>query len=242
MASTLRLDKLLADTGRWSRKEARGLIRQGRVMVEGRAVRQPDWKADPEEADILVDGAPLGWSEHCYLMLNKPAGVLTATEDRRAPTVLDLVPAELRRPGLAPVGRLDKDTTGLLLLTDDGQLAHELLSPRRHVDKVYLAWVEGTGTEADRAAFRAGLTLEDGMKCLPAELENLEPGLCRVTVREGKFHQVKRMLASRGLPVRRLKRLAMGPLRLDETLTEGGVRPLTDGEMAALRKIGTGER
>ena len=134
------------------------------------------------------------------------------------------------------MGRLDKDTTGLLLITDDGALAHGLLSPRRHVDKVYLAWVDGAGTEEDCAAFARGIVLGDGTKCLPARLELPRPGLCRVTVREGKFHQVKRMLAGRGLPVKALKRVSMGPLKLDETLEEGRVRPLTEKEIAALRQ------
>ena len=232
----LRLDKILTDTGRWSRKESREVIRAGRVTVGGTVVRRPEQKADPQAEEIAVDGAPLGWSAHSYLMLHKPAGVLTATEDRSAPTVLDLVPAGLRRPGLAPVGRLDKDTTGLLLLTDDGALAHALLSPRRHVDKVYLAQIEGTVREEDCAAFRAGLTLGDGTKCLPAELEGLGPGCCRVTVREGKYHQVKRMLALRGLPVRALSRISFGPLRLDGALAPGQVRALTVAEIDALRR------
>lgn len=235
MNQLLRLDKLLADTGRWSRKEARDLLRQGRITCNGVVARRPDCKMDPEREEIRVDGELLHWSAHCYLMLNKPAGCLSATEDRSAPTVLDLVPPELRRPGLAPVGRLDKDTTGLLLLTDDGQLAHALLSPRRHVDKVYLARVDGTASEADCQAFQAGIILGDGTKCLPAQLELLEPGLCRVTVREGKFHQVKRMLASRGLTVQALKRQAMGPLTLDERLAPGEVRPLTEEELETLR-------
>ncbi|HIS51123.1 MAG TPA: rRNA pseudouridine synthase [Candidatus Onthomonas avicola] len=232
----LRLDKILTDTGRWSRKESREVIRAGRVTVGGTVVRRPEQKADPQAEEIAVDGAPLGWSAHSYLMLHKPAGVLTATEDRSAPTVLDLVPAGLRRPGLAPVGRLDKDTTGLLLLTDDGALAHALLSPRRHVDKVYLARIEGTVREEDCAAFRAGLTLGDGTKCLPAELEGLGPGCCRVTVREGKYHQVRRMLALRGLPVRALSRISFGPLRLDGALAPGQVRALTAAEIDALRR------
>lgn len=232
----LRLDKILTDTGRWSRKESREVIRAGRVTVGGTVVRRPEQKADPQAEEIAVDGAPLGWSAHSYLMLHKPAGVLTATEDRSAPTVLDLVPAGLRRPGLAPVGRLDKDTTGLLLLTDDGALAHALLSPRRHVDKVYLARIEGTVREEDCAAFRAGLTLGDGTKCLPAELEGLGPGCCRVTVREGKYHQVRRMLALRGLPVRALSRISFGPLHLDGALAPGQVRALTAAEIDALRR------
>ena len=236
MGKKLRLDKLLSDTGRWSRKEATDLIRGGSVTVDRVVVRQPEEKADPDTAAIAVDGAPLGWTAYRYLLLHKPAGYLTATEDACAPTVMDLIPAELRKAGLAPVGRLDKDTTGLLLITDDGALAHGLLSPRRHVDKVYLAWVDGTGTEEDCAAFAQGVVLGDGTKCLPARLELPRPGLCRVTVREGKFHQVKRMLAGRGLPVKALKRVSMGPLKLDETLEEGRVRPLTEQEIGALRQ------
>lgn len=236
MGKKLRLDKLLSDTGRWSRKEARDLIRGGSVTVDGVVLRQPEEKADPDTAAIAVDGVPLGWTAYRYLLLNKPAGYLTATEDACAPTVMDLIPAELRKAGLAPVGRLDKDTTGLLLITDDGALAHGLLSPRRHVDKVYLAWVDGAGTEEDCAAFARGIVLGDGTKCLSARLELPRPGLCRVTVREGKFHQVKRMLAGRGLPVKALKRVSMGPLKLDETLEEGRVRPLTEKEIAALRQ------
>ena len=236
MGKKLRLDKLLSDTGRWSRTEARDLIRGGSVTVDGVVLRQPEDKADPDTAAIAVDGVPLGWTAYRYLLLNKPAGYLTATEDACAPTVMDLIPAELRKAGLAPVGRLDKDTTGLLLITDDGALAHGLLSPRRHVDKVYLAWVDGAGTEEDCAAFARGIVLGDGTKCLPARLELPRPGLCRVTVREGKFHQVKRMLAGRGLPVKALKRVSMGPLKLDETLEEGRVRPLTEKEIAALRQ------
>ncbi|MCD7761417.1 MAG: rRNA pseudouridine synthase [Clostridiales bacterium] len=237
MEKTLRLDKLLADTGRWSRKEARALIRQGRLTVDGKATRQPELRVDPSAVGLAVDGEPICWSRHVYLLMNKPSGVLTATEDRHAPTVLDLVPEELRRPGLSPVGRLDKDTTGLLLLTDDGALNHALLSPKRHVDKVYLARIDGTISGDDVAAFRAGLTLEDGTVCLPAELEGLEPGLCRVTLREGKFHQVKRMLASRGLPVQALRRVSMGPLIMDETLPEGAVRPLKTEEVSALLSL-----
>lgn len=238
MGKLLRLDKLLADTGKWSRKEAKELLKQGRVTVNGAVVRQGDRKTDPEQDAVCADGQRIGWSEFIYLMLNKPAGYLTATEDRHAPTVLDLIPQELRRPGLAPVGRLDKDTVGLLLLTDNGPLAHQLLSPRHHVDKTYLAWVKGAGTEEDRQAFADGITLEDGTKCLPAGLDFPAEGLCRVTVREGKFHQVKRMLASRGLPVQKLKRLSMGPLLLDESLKEGEIRPLSSQEVDALLQCG----
>lgn len=239
MAKLLRLDKLLADTGRWSRKEAKELLRQGRVAVDGVVARQGDKKVDPERERVTVDGTAVNWSEYTYLMLNKPAGYLTATEDRSTPTVMDLIPGELRKNGLAPVGRLDKDTVGLLLITDNGPLAHQLLSPRHHVDKQYLAWVDGTGCEEDCAAFEQGIVLEDGTKCLPARLELLGPGLCKVTIREGKFHQVKRMLASRGMPVRQLKRVTMGPLILDERLEEGQVRPLSVEEINALLDAGT---
>ena len=167
--------------------------------------------------------------------MHKPAGVLTATEDKRQPTVLNLIPETYRRRDLAPVGRLDKDTEGLLLLTDDGELTHRLLSPKYHVDKVYYARVDGVPDAADAAAFAAGLLLGDGLQCLPAKLELLGGDACLVTLREGKFHQVKRMLASRGKPVLYLKRLAMGPLTLEDTLPAGQCRPLTEEEISALR-------
>lgn len=171
-------------------------------------------------------------------MLHKPAGVLSATEDRSQPTVLDLLPPEMKRRGLFPVGRLDKDTTGLLLLTDDGPLAHGLLSPKKHVDKVYLARVDGQVDGADAAALAAGLTLGDGTVCLPAGLEPLGDGsTCLVTLQEGKYHQVKRMLAARGKPVLTLHRLRMGPLTLDEGLKPGKWRFLTPRERAELRGL-----
>ena len=230
----IRLDKFLADTGRWSRKEAKELLRQGRVRLAGAVEKDAAAKVDPQLDAVTVDGEAVAWAQFRYLMLYKPEGVLTATEDRRQKTVLDLLPPEYS--ALFPVGRLDKDTTGLLLLTDDGELAHHLLSPKHHVDKVYLARIDGTADDADAAAFRQGLTLGDGTVCLPAELEPLEPGWCRVTLREGKFHQVKRMLAARGKPVLALKRLSMGALRLDEGLKPGEFRPLTAAEIDLLKK------
>ena len=174
--SLQRLDKLMAATGRWSRREAKELIRQGRVLVNGLPARSGEEKADPEAAAILVDGTDLGYSRFTYVMLNKPAGVLSATEDPRQGTVLDLLAPELRRRGLFPVGRLDKDTEGLLLLTDDGELAHRLLSPKFHVDKVYYARLDRPLGEADRTAFQEGLTLEDGLRCLSADLRLLGTG------------------------------------------------------------------
>ena len=233
-----RLDKLLTSTGRWSRSEAKRLVKEGRVLVNGHLAASPEEKYDPETVSLAVNGEAVPLRRFVYVMLHKPAGVLSATEDGRGKTVLELLPPEYRKRGLFPVGRLDKDTEGLLLLTDDGALAHELLSPKKHVDKVYYARVEGELTEADSRAFAEGMTLGDGLVCLPAGLEILTAGEkseALVTLREGKFHQIKRMLAARGKPVVYLKRLSMGTLRLDETLPKGGWRELTEGEAVALR-------
>ena len=229
-----RLDKIISATGKKSRREVREMVRQGRVLVDGKPAPAADMKVDPQTAVILLDGEPLGYEKFTYVMLHKPAGVLTATEDRRQETVLDLLPPELRRRALSPVGRLDKDTEGLLLLTNDGQLAHRLLSPKSHVDKVYYARVDGALEPGDIAAFAAGMTLGDGLECLPAGLEILSPTEALVTLREGKFHQVKRMLAARGKPVLYLKRLSMWRLRLDPALAPGAWRMLTEEERSAL--------
>ena len=236
MDKQIRLDKLLADTGRWSRKEAKLLLKQGRVQVDGVVERSADRKVNPLVTCVTADGQRLGWAEFHYLMLHKPAGVLSATEDRHQKTVLDLLPEEFG--DLFPVGRLDKDTEGLLLLTDDGDLAHRLLSPRHHVDKIYYARTEGTVTDEDIRAFAEGITLGDGTVCRSAGLECMGEGECLVTLREGKFHQVKRMLASRGKPVTYLKRLSMGSLKLDADLGAGEWRPLTEEEVAALKAEG----
>ena len=237
-----RLDKLLSDTGRWSRREVKELVRRGRVLVDGAPALRPEDKWDPALVSIRVDGEEVRCVPFVYLMLHKPAGLLTATEDKKQKTVLDLLPGHLQRRGLFPVGRLDKDTTGLLLLTDDGPLAHGLLSPRHHVDKVYLARVEGKVDGADAAALAAGMVLADGLRCLPAGLEPLGDGSeCLVTLREGKYHQVKRMLAARGKPVLSLHRLSMGPLTLDGGLAPGEWRELTPGEEAALHRAALGQ-
>ena len=233
-----RLDKIIASTGRYSRREVKTLVREGRVLVDGRIAAGPEDKCDPESARISVNGEELFYRAHTYVMLHKPAGVLSATEDGRGETVLDLLAPEYRKIGLFPVGRLDKDTEGLLLLTDDGTLAHDLLAPKKHVDKVYFVRVDGTLDEKDCAAFAAGMTLGDGLACLPARLEILSAGArseALVTIREGKFHQIKRMLAAREKPVVYLKRLSMGPLTLDETLPKGAYRLLTEEETALLR-------
>lgn len=229
-----RLDKLLAGTGKWSRREVKALVRQGLVRVDGRLAASAEDKLDPAAAIITVAGETVALHRFTYVMLHKPAGVLTATEDRKQPTVLDLLPPELRRIGLAPVGRLDKDTEGLLLLTNDGELAHRLLSPKYHVEKRYFARVDGELSAADAEAFARGMTLGDGLECLPAGLEVLPDRVCIVTLREGKFHQVKRMLAARGAPVLYLKRLSMGPLTLDDSLAAGAYRLLRAEEISAL--------
>ena len=229
-----RLDKLLAATGRWSRKEAKALIKAGRVQVAGERPAGPEDKVEPGTL-VTVDGRPISTETYVYVMLNKPAGVISSTEDPREETVLSLLPNQLRRMGLFPVGRLDKDTEGLLLLTNDGPLAHQLLAPNRHVDKVYYTEVDGQLDEADREAFREGLTLADGTVCRPAALEILaDPSQALVTLREGEYHQVKRMLAARGKPVVYLKRLSMGPITLDPSLPAGRWRMLSQEERAAL--------
>lgn len=232
-----RLDKLLAGTGKWSRREVKALVRQGLVRVDGRLAASAEDKLDPAAAIITVAGETIALHRFTYVLLHKPAGVLTATEDRKQPTVLELLPPELRRIGLAPVGRLDKDTEGLLLLTNDGELAHRLLSPKYHVEKRYFARVDGELSAADTGAFARGMTLGDGLECLPAGLEVLPDRVCIVTLREGKFHQVKRMLAARGAPVLYLKRLSMGPLTLDDSLAAGAYRLLRAEEISALYRV-----
>lgn len=230
-----RLDKILSSTGRWSRREVKDLVRSGRVTVNGIPAQSRSDKADRDSADIRVDGEPVSAARYTYLMLHKPAGLVSATEDPREPTVLSLLPEHLRKIGLFPAGRLDKDTVGLLLLTNDGALAHDLLAPKKHVDKTYLVRVEGVLDEADIAAFREGLTLADGYQCLPAALELLGQNEALVTLHEGKYHQIKRMCAARGKPVVFLKRLTFGPLTLDGSMGSGQWRALTGDEVAALR-------
>ena len=230
----IRLDKYLCEMEAGTRSEVKAFIKKGRVTVNGETAKSPEQKVDETKDTVTLDGHSFSYQKYFYYMLHKPAGVVTAGRDHHDQTVLDLL---VDAPGkdLSPVGRLDKDTEGLLLLTDDGELAHRLLSPRHHVDKVYLVEIDGQVNHADTAAFEAGLTLGDGTQCMPAGLEDLGPGLCRVTLREGKFHQVKRMLAQRGKPVIGLKRLSMGPLELDQALQPGEFRPLTTEELAQLK-------
>lgn len=228
----MRLDKLLSNLGVASRGGCRELLKAGRVQVDGQTVRDGAVQVS-EKAAVLLDGTALDTRLARHLMLFKPAGVLTAAEDGRQQTVMDLLPEVYRSCGCMPVGRLDKDTTGLLVLTTDGELAHRLIAPGRHVDKVYEAVVDGVLDEGDAAAFAAGIPLKD-FTALPAKLEVLAENRARVTVQEGKYHQVKRMFGARGKPVLALHRASFGPLQLDETLCPGQFRELTGEETAAL--------
>ena len=227
----IRLDKFICDQGLGGRKEVRQMIKAGRVRLNGVTASAPDVKFDPESALVELDGSPLGYAKFRYYMMDKPAGVLTATRDGKQKTVLDLVTPEMRRMGIFPVGRLDKDTSGLLLLTNDGNFAHRVISPKSEVEKLYYAKVDGLPDLSDCEAFQQGLILADGTRCLPARLELLGGNECYVVVMEGKYHQVKRMLASRGKPVLALRRLAVGGLSLDSALPPGGFRELTETDL-----------
>lgn len=234
---TMRLDKFLVEMKKGSRSEVKKLIKSGRVTVDGQTVREPEQKFDPERAQISLDGQTVSYASFEYFMLNKPQGVVSATEDRRFQTVVDLIDTA-RRKDLFPAGRLDIDTEGLLLITNDGQLAHQLLSPKKHVDKVYFARVEGILPSDVKEQFAKGLTLDGEVKTLPARLELLKEGPVsevRLTIHEGKFHQVKRMFEAVGCHVVYLKRLSMESLVLDETLAPGEYRRLTDDELRALK-------
>ena len=232
----MRLDKYLAEMGIGTRKEIGKAVRAGRVTVNGQTVKNAAMQVTAED-EVSMDGVSVEYEEYVYYMLNKPAGVISATEDARERTVLDLI-SERQRKGLFPVGRLDRDTEGLLLITNDGGLAHRLLSPRHHVDKVYYARLDGPVGEAEKALFAQGLKVDEALTALPAELEILEPATeVRVTIREGKFHQVKRMFEAVGREVLYLKRLSMGPLALDESLPKGDYRRLTAEEESAIMNI-----
>lgn len=232
-----RLDKILSDAGCGSRKELRAAIRAGRVTVNGETVRDEAKKFDETSAAIVLDGAPVELLRRVLLMLHKPAGYVTSTDDPVSKTVMELIPARYRAFGVAPVGRLDKQTEGLLLLTNDGELAHRIISPRHGVWKTYYCEHDGAATQEDIAAFAAGMTLADGTACLPARLVPKGEGRSLVFVQEGKYHQVRRMMAARAMPVSYLKRLAEGGLSLG-TLENGAVRELDIASAeAALDKL-----
>ena len=230
-----RLDKFLAAQGKGTRKEVGRLIRSGAVAVDGVPVRDPAAKVDPSCQTVAVGGSPILWQEHLYIMMNKPAGVLSATEDRRQKTVLDLLPEDLRRRGLFPAGRLDKDTTGLLLITDDGDLAHRMLSPKKHVYKLYQARLDAPVTPEDVRAFEEGVRWGEEVYA-PARLWAGEGDsfVAFAQVHEGRFHQVKRMFPARGKTVLSLKRLKIGGLSLDSTLQEGECRLLAPEEVCQI--------
>lgn len=230
-----RLDKFLAAQGKGTRKEVGRLIRSGAVAVDGVPVRDPAAKVDPSCQTVAVGGSPILWQEHLYIMMNKPAGVLSATEDRRQKTVLDLLPEDLRRRGLFPAGRLDKDTTGLLLITDDGDLAHRMLSPKKHVYKLYQARLDAPVTPEDVRAFEEGVRWGEEVYA-PARLWAGEGDsfVAFAQVHEGRFHQVKRMFQARGKTVLSLKRLKIGGLSLDSTLQEGECRLLAPEEVCQI--------
>lgn len=228
-----RLDKFLCSLGLATRSQVKNILKAGRVTVDGVPEGDGSRKIDPLSQDIALDGESLCKVDRVVLMLNKPEGYVTATEDARERTVMELIPKEYAHRRLRPVGRLDKATEGLLLFTDDGDLLHRLISPKKEVAKIYYARHEGTAGAADVAAFRAGLTLADGTRCLPAELEPLGPGESRIILREGKYHQVRRMMASRGMHVTYLERQQEGELTLGN-LQRGQVRLLTEEEVASL--------
>ena len=228
-----RLDKFLCDSGVGTRSQVKVILKAGRVTVDGKTERDNGRKIDPKVNVITLDGEVLGGMRRIVLMLNKPAGFVTATEDATERTVMELLPVQYKHFDLKPVGRLDKATEGLLLFTNDGDLLHRLISPKKEVPKVYYARHEGEAGAEDVEAFTSGLTLRDGTVCLPAKLEPLGPGESLITVCEGKYHQVRRMMASRGMTVLYLERRQEGPLELGD-LPRGQVRELSDGEIAAL--------
>lgn len=231
-----RLDKFLCDCGAGTRSQVKNILKNGRVSVDGKPERDGGRKIDPDTQSVHLDGELVNRRGRVVVMLNKPAGYVTATEDKNEKTVMELLPAEYGHLELKPVGRLDKATEGLLLFTNDGDLLHRLISPKKEVPKLYYAKHEGTATENDVKAFAEGITLGDGTKCLPAILQPLGPGESLVTVCEGKYHQVRRMLASRQMPVTYLERRQEGDLTLGD-LPRGQTRELTDTEISALLKV-----
>jgi len=231
-----RLDKFLCDSGVGTRSQVKIILKAGRVTVDGVPERDNSRKIDPQVHVVCLDGAQLGGKRRLVVMLNKPAGFVTATEDPTDRTVMELLPASLRHLELKPVGRLDKATEGLLLFTNDGDLLHRLITPKNEVPKVYYAEHKGQAVEADIAAFAEGMTLRDGTECLPARLEPMGPGKSLITVCEGKYHQVRRMMAARGMHVNYLERRMEGSLALGD-LPRGQVRELTEAEIASLESI-----
>lgn len=232
----MRLDKYLSEMGAGTRSEVKKAIRAGRVTVNGEKVKDGSVHVE-KEAEVCLDGKRIAYESFVYYLMNKPAGVISATDDARERTVLDLIDGQQRK-GLFPVGRLDKDTEGLLLITNDGELAHRLLSPKKHVDKVYFARLDGPVGESERRLFAEGLRVDESLTAMPAVLEILEPANeVKVTIREGKYHQIKRMFAAVGREVIYLQRLSMGPLSIDPGLPIGAYRRLTEEELSAIINV-----
>lgn len=235
-----RLDKLIANTGRYSRKEAKELIRRGLALVNGAPAKSGEQKILPDD-EVLLEGKPVRTDKHLYIMLNKPAGVVCATRDRDEKTVLDLLPAALRREGLFPAGRLDKDAEGFVLITDDGAFAHRILSPGSRLPKTYRAVLDKPVDEAAlQESFASGVVLDGGELCAPAEFRVLEAGdrpLVEVVITEGKYHQVKRMFRRFGRVVLHLKRIKIGGLSLDESLPPGDAKEIMHKELTQIREI-----
>lgn len=236
MKEIIRLDKYLADMNLGTRAQVKEYIKKGKVQINGQIQKKPEIKVNIYKDEILMDGKQVKYISYEYYMLYKPKGVVSATQDKRDKTVVDLIFGKNRKD-LFPVGRLDKDTEGLLLITNDGELAHRLLSPKKHVEKTYFAKIQGAVTEEDRKKFREGIDIGEEKLTLPAKLSVLKMETIsevEVTIVEGKFHQVKRMFAAIGKPVLYLKRLSMGSLMLDESLKKGEYRPLTEVEKKKL--------
>ncbi|MBC2582717.1 pseudouridine synthase [Clostridium sp. DJ247] len=236
-----RIDKVLANLGYGTRKEVKTLVKDGLIEVDNTVIKDSGMKIDPNVSVIKVSGETVNYRKYIYLMMNKPDGVVSATFDNYDETVVDLLDPEYQVFDPFPVGRLDKDTVGLLLLTNDGELNHRLISPKWHVDKVYYAEINKDVNDEDVKAFERGITLDDGYECLPAKLEILQSdehgAKVKVTIQEGKFHQVKRMFESRGKSVVYLRRIEFGPLGLDKDLLEGEYRELTEEEIESLKRI-----
>ena len=224
-----RIDKILSSQNIASRSEVKEMIKKRRISVDGKIVLKPDEKFRPETAEIKIDGKILNFKKYVYIMMNKPSGVLSASTDRHAETVIDLLPKEMQRRGLFPAGRLDKDTEGFILITDDGELAHKMLSPKSHVYKLYRAVVDKSLTEEDITAFKNGIG-----EFLPADMKIIDEHTALVEICEGKFHQVKKMFNAVGANVTYLKRLRIGSLFLDETLKTGDFRELSENEIDEL--------
>lgn len=228
-----RLDKFLCDCGAGTRSQVKMLLKAGRVEVDGKPEKDGSRKITPQTQQVKLDGTVMGAVGTVVIMLHKPAGYVTATEDKTEKTVMELLPEPYNKMDLKPVGRLDKETEGLLLFTNDGNLLHNLISPKKQIPKVYYARHQGQATQDDVAAFAAGLTLKDGTVCLSAKLESLGAGESQITLCEGKYHQVRRMMASRGMHVHYLQRIAEGCLTLGN-LSKGQVRALTQEEISGL--------